>query len=100
MSNIFRTHFAFVAISPLGALILLLATARAEELPQYAWQKITLSAPFAPRDGAGALSFRDRMWLLGGWNPDARQKEFFPRVCNNEVWSSADGANWSLVKPN
>jgi hypothetical protein len=38
------------------------------------------------------------MWLLGGWNPgDAAH---FPRVCNNEVWSSADGAAWTLIKPN
>jgi hypothetical protein len=38
------------------------------------------------------------MWLLGGWNP--RDKAHFPRICNNEVWRSADGASWTLVKPN
>ena len=38
------------------------------------------------------------MWLLGGWNPN--DKVYFPRICNNEVWSSADGARWTLVKPN
>ena len=26
-------------------------------------------APFAPRDGGGAISFGGKMWLLGGWNP-------------------------------
>jgi hypothetical protein len=40
------------------------------------------------------------MWLLGGWNPAKTEREFFPLICNNEVWSSTDGANWSLVKPN
>ena len=35
----------------------------------YRWTCVTGSAPFAPRDGAGALSFDGRMWLLGGWNP-------------------------------
>ena len=35
---------------------------------------------------------------MGGWNPG--DKEHFPRICNNEVWSSQDGANWTLVKPN
>ena len=37
------------------------------------------------------------MWLLGGWNPG--DKTNFPRICNNEVWSSHDGASWELVKP-
>ena len=66
--------------------------------PQYRWTQITLDAPFAPRDGAGALVFQDRMWLLGGWNPG--DKRHFPLICNNEVWSSADGAAWELIKPN
>jgi hypothetical protein len=64
----------------------------------YEWVKITTTAAFAPRDGAGALTFRGRMWLLGGWNPG--DKQHFPRICNNEVWSSADGAAWTLEKPN
>ncbi len=66
--------------------------------PEYEWIQVTAKAPFAPRDGAGALVFKEKMWLLGGWNP--RDKEHFPRICNNEVWSSSDGASWSLVKPN
>lgn len=70
------------------------------ETPQYEWKQITMTAQFAPRDGAGALSFKGRMWLLGGWNPIPKQREFFPRICNNEVWSSGDGAEWTLVKPN
>jgi hypothetical protein len=66
--------------------------------PSYRWVKVTDRAAFAPRDGAGAVVFRGRMWLLGGWNPGDR--EHFPRVCNNEVWASSDGARWTLVKPN
>jgi len=38
------------------------------------------------------------MWLLGGWNPD--DPKHFPRICNNEVWRSEDGAHWHLEKPN
>jgi hypothetical protein len=34
------------------------------------------------------------MWLLGGWNPDDRVH--FPRICNSEVWSSANGQDWRL----
>lgn len=73
---------------------------RTAEPPRYAWEKITLTAPFAPRDGAGALTFRNRMWLLGGWNPSPAHRPFFPMICNNEVWSSSDGLHWDLVKPN
>jgi len=65
---------------------------------QYKWVQVTDKAAFAPRDGAGALVFKDRMWLLGGWGP--WDKVHFPRICNNEVWSSTDGAAWTLVKPN
>jgi hypothetical protein len=64
---------------------------------RYRWTQVTARAPFAPRDGAGALVFRGRMWLLGGWNPGDPVR--FPRVCNSEVWSSADGATWRLETP-
>lgn len=66
--------------------------------PRYEWVRVTTKAAFAPRDGAGALVLNGRMYLLGGWNPD--DKINFPRICNNEVWSSADGKDWRLDKPN
>lgn len=62
--------------------------------PGYEWTCITDHAPFAARDGAGALVHEVRMWLLGGWNPGDR--EHFPADCNNEVWSSDDGEQWVL----
>lgn len=65
---------------------------------EYEWVAVNRQAEFAPRDGAGLLSFQNRLWLLGGWNPG--DKDHFPRICNNEVWSSADGAAWVLEKPN
>jgi len=67
------------------------------ELPKYEWTQVTAQAAFAGRDGAGALVFKDRMWLLGGWNPG--DKENFPLICNSEVWSSTDGAEWKLETP-
>jgi hypothetical protein len=69
-----------------------------QEVKDYRWTLVTKKADFAPRDGAGALTFKGRMWFLGGWNPG--DKKHFPRICNNEVWSSADGAKWTLEKKN
>jgi hypothetical protein len=77
---------------------LLAVPSAAAPVPQYRWRKIVLPAPFAPRDGAGALSHAGKMWLIGGWNP--RDKQHFPRICSNDVWSSVDGSAWTEVKPN
>ena len=68
-----------------------------EHTPPYRWTCATLEADFAARDGAGALASRDKMWLLGGWNPG--DKVHFPKICNSEVWSSTDGAAWTLEHP-
>ena len=98
-TNMQRT-FVLISVLALCASNLLLADSKptASDSPEYEWIQVTAKAPFAPRDGAGALVFKQKMWLLGGWNPGDKQN--FPRICNNEVWSSADGASWSLVKPN
>ena len=66
-------------------------------MPDYRWTCVTEQAEFAPRDGAGALVFGGRMWLLGGWNPG--DKVHFPRICNSEVWRSQSGESWELVNP-
>jgi hypothetical protein len=94
-----RSLSLFHVVLTLNAVLLTGLTGRADQNPQdYEWVLVTSRAPFAPRDGAGALTFRGQMWLLGGWNP--RDKQYFPRICNNEVWSSKDGAAWTLIKPN
>ena len=64
---------------------------------KYEWHCVTENAAFAARDGAGALVFQDKMWLLGGWNPG--DKVHFPLICNSEVWSSTDGDSWTLENP-
>jgi len=76
------------------------STVPSQEVSGYNWVKATENAAFVCRDGAGAVTYRDKMWLLGGWNPRAEDKGFFPRICNNEVWSSTDGVTWTLEKPN
>lgn len=65
---------------------------------RYQWRQVTGSAAFAARDGAGALVYDNKMWLLGGWNPSDAAS--FPKITNNEVWNSTDGLTWTLVKPN
>ncbi|MCC6589667.1 MAG: hypothetical protein IT168_23425 [Bryobacterales bacterium] len=70
----------------------------AQQSPRYRWREVNGKAAFAARDGAGALSFRGRMYLIGGWNP--QDKTHFPRICSNDVWSSADGRDWVQERPN
>ncbi len=60
----------------------------------YTWTLVTDAAAFAARDGAGALVYDGKMWLIGGWNPG--DKLHFPKICNNEVWASADGRLWVM----
>ena len=50
--------------------------ATSKQTAAYEWEEITLKAPFAARDGGGAITFKDRMWLIGGWNP--RNKKILP----------------------
>src|SRR5262249_42227131 len=78
--------------------VLFVNEARAQDAPVYRWSRVTDRAAYAPRDGAGALVFQNSMGPIGGWNPG--DKTFFTRICNNEVWSSANGADWTLEKPN
>ena len=61
--------------------------------PEFTPQQISdlMQLQFRPRDGAGALVFQNKMWMLGGWNP----ANVLPT--NDQVWSSSDGSNWSFV---
>ena len=61
----------------------------------YVFTRVANDAPFGPRDGAGGVVFGGKMWLLGGWSPGR-----FPAQCANDVWSSVDGANWTMERPN
>ena len=93
--------FSRLAIACLVAAPFLLGHANAEsqtDAPEYEWVQVTARAPFAPRDGAGALVFQNKMWLMGGWNPG--DKKNFPRAWSNDIWNSEDGAEWTLIKTN
>lgn len=68
------------------------------------WTLATCDAAFKRRDGAGALTFNGKMWLLGGWNPSSSDGWGSPNdtsftsagFTSNEVWSSVNGADWNL----
>jgi len=62
----------------------------------YRWVRITEDAGFPARDGAGALTYKGKMWLIGGWNPN----DHYPRLTSNDVWSSTDGVTWTIEKAN
>ena len=55
------------------------------DYPTPAWERVAETAPWPPRDSAGELVFRDRMWLLGGYTPEMAR----------DVWSSSDGVAWA-----
>jgi hypothetical protein len=67
---------------------------------EYVWTLVTDDAEFPGRDGAGALVYKDKMWLIGGWDPQDKTTNPIHSNCNNQVWTSSDGVTWALVKPN
>ena len=75
-----------------------LASAATDAEEQNRWSNLTMTAPYAPRDGAGALVYQDKMWLIGGWN--SRNEDYFPLDCVNDVWCSTDGTSWQMVRRN
>lgn len=100
MQNLIHSLCMLAAGLTLASVSNLAAADKAEQPVEYEWVKVTMNAQFAPRDGAGALSFQGKMWLIGGWNPNPAQRAFFPLICNNEVWNSSNGKTWNLIKPN
>ena len=59
---------------------------------EYDWIEVADDLPFNARDGVGLISFKDKMWLLGGWDPPFHP----PLNTHSEVWSSSDGASWNF----
>jgi len=59
------------------------------------WQLLTEHAAWPPRDSPGVVVFRDRIWILGGWQFVETGK--FRRL--NDVWCSVDGLTWEQVTP-
>jgi len=61
------------------------------------WQQVTDDAPWGGRATQYVLAFNNRLWLMGG--QQIFETTVPPVIAYNDVWSSADGANWELVTP-
>ncbi len=48
------------------------------------WVRVQEHCAWSPRDSAGEVVFKERMWILGGYTPGLV----------GDVWSSADGVEW------
>ncbi|MEO0404536.1 MAG: hypothetical protein AAF193_06660, partial [Bacteroidota bacterium] len=58
------------------------------------WTLETDNAPWAGRSQFGATVFDGKMWITGGNSSYTPGNEF------NDLWSSTDGANWTLENSN
>jgi hypothetical protein len=61
-------------------------------ISEYDWVQVSDNLPFTARDGAGLLNFKNKMWLLGGWDPPNHE----PYYTENEVLSSTNGVQWNF----
>jgi hypothetical protein len=73
----------------LTALVACFASA-CEEDRTLDWVQVMDRAAWQPRDSAGEVVFKDRLWILGGWFDSYSAP---PR----DVWSSPDAKAWTLV---
>ena len=69
------------------------------------WQRATQNAGWTPRLAAGAVVFKDKMWILGGIEDYKAWLFGMPgnyacvntEALKNDVWCSADGKAWELA---
>ena len=56
------------------------------------WELVSAAAAWTPRMAAGIVTFRNRLWILGG-----TEQYYFGNGASfkNDVWRSADGRNWT-----
>ncbi|MBN1308024.1 MAG: hypothetical protein JXA18_08920 [Chitinispirillaceae bacterium] len=55
------------------------------------WTRATAAAPFPERLGHAVTTFNNRLWVIGGANEATQNYNY------NDVWSSEDGIDWTLV---
>ncbi len=52
------------------------------------WETVAEKSNLPDRVFYGAVAFKDKIWLIGGWDG---------KNYHNDVWNSADGVNWNRV---
>jgi hypothetical protein len=55
------------------------------------WTQVTAQAPWPPRLWFSAVTYRDRIWVLGGWSNN-------PSKNWGDVWHSKDGKDWRQLQ--
>jgi hypothetical protein len=65
------------------------------------WTEVASNVPWGNRVLFYTVVFKNRLWVMGGQTLqlDDCQGPAAPEQVYNDVWSSSDGANWTLVKP-
>lgn len=58
----------------------------------FTWTEVTEKARWCNRWDHTSVSFNNRLWIMGGYNPGAVRGDTYLE----DVWSSADGENWTL----
>ena len=56
----------------------------------------TAPCPWSPRYGHTTVAFKDRIWVLGGTDTTPPKADVLFNL-KSDVWSSADGVNWTLA---
>ncbi len=59
--------------------------------------QISTTNIWSPRIGHKAVVFNGKIWVMGGSDSNGSS---YPFHYMNDVWSSPDGINWTLVNPN
>jgi hypothetical protein len=55
------------------------------------WTRVSASAPWSPRLWFSSVTYRDHIWVLGGWSSN-------PSRNWGDVWYSKDGSTWHELK--
>lgn len=54
-----------------------------------AWKKEVVNAPFSPRGYHQSVVFKNKLWLIGGYGKEGKDKD------KSDIWSSDDGIIWN-----
>jgi len=64
------------------------------------WNCVAAHAPYGPRFASAAVEFKGKLWVMGGAveKTNTPPEKVYPQFSTyNDVWGSADGADWTRV---